>query len=189
MTVIWKKIYQNLASINAPIGQGAGFLGFVMSQVLYIQCFNKLFEPPKNLGEYHNDILVITSTGHWNELLMQHKTQKQTFDTYKVIIQCLHTQFQAAIHENYLAELNDPDVGLTNVLPSDIHNHMVDWYAKIDLKMAKNNKAKFHEPMNPTKLLVVYTKNKSNAKPLQQRPKAQLPWLTVGASIWALKVS
>ena len=84
------------------------------------------------------------------------------FDTYSTIIQCLHNQYQVTIHKDYHAKLDNPDIGLTNVLPRDIYNHIIDCYAKINLKMAENNKAKFQEPLDPTKLLVVYIKNKSD---------------------------
>ena len=62
------------------------------------------------------------------------------------------------IHKDFLAELDNPDVGLTNVLPSDIYDHIIDTYAKIDLKMVDTDKAKFQEPIDPTEPLAVYTK-------------------------------
>ena len=62
------------------------------------------------------------------------------------------------IHKDFLAELDNPDVGLTNVLPSDIYDHIIDRYAKIDLKMVDTDKAKFQEPIDPTEPLAVYTK-------------------------------
>ena len=66
------------------------------------------------------------------------------FDTYKAVLQCLCNQFQAAIHLDYLAELDDPGVGLTNLITSSTSQ-----------KMMENNKAKVLEPMDYTKLLVV----------------------------------
>ena len=57
MTVIWKEIYQNLASINSPFDQRqAGFLGIVMPQAPYIQRFDKTFYPPEDPGNYSSNV-------------------------------------------------------------------------------------------------------------------------------------
>ena len=80
------------------------------------------------------------------------------FDTYKVVIQCLQNQFQNAIHEDYLAKLDDADINLTNVHPSIIYQHIIDQYAKIDFKNAEENQKPFNAPMDLTKPLAVYTK-------------------------------
>ena len=47
MVVIHKEIYQNLATFLLPFGTGhAGFLGIMMLEVLYAQCFNNPFQQP-----------------------------------------------------------------------------------------------------------------------------------------------
>ena len=75
-----------------------------------------------------------------------------------MVIQCLHKQFQEAIHEDYFMELDDPNVGLTNELPSVIYQHIIDRYAKIDFKMADVNCTTFNEPMDLKTPIVVYNK-------------------------------
>ena len=49
MAVIQKEIYQNLAPISLPYGNGhGGFLGVMMPEVLYAQRFNDSFQLPHN---------------------------------------------------------------------------------------------------------------------------------------------
>ena len=80
------------------------------------------------------------------------------YDTFKAVIQCLQNLCQEAIHKDYLAKLDDLDVGLTNIHPSIIYQHIIDRYEKIDLKMVEENRKIFNAPMDPTKPLSVYTK-------------------------------
>ena len=95
---------------------------------------------------------------HRCKLLICHKAAKQLYDTFKLVVQCLHKQFQEAIHEDYFVELDDPDVSLTNTLPSMIDQQIINSYAKIDLKMVNENLMIFNEPMDVTKLSAVCTK-------------------------------
>ena len=83
---------------------------------------------------------------------------KLIYDTFKAVTQCLWNLFQEAIHEDYLAELDDPDVSLTDVQSSIIHQHIINLYAKIESRMANDNKKQFKAPMDPSKPLAVYTK-------------------------------
>ena len=116
-----------------------------------------LFNHPSTLVS--SDVIPANASAQWqSKLLILHKASKLIYDTFKVVTQCLQNQFQEAIHENYLAKLDDPDVGLTNVHPSVIYQHIVDRYAKIDLRMADNNQKQFNTPMDPSKPLAVYTK-------------------------------
>ena len=127
MVVIQEEIYQNLAVITLPYGNGqAAFFNIVMPEVLYVPHFNKSFRQPINPGEYPNRIPASASAQQFSEILICHKAAKQVYDTYKLVIQCLCNQFQEAIHGDYLAELNNPDVGLTNVHPSIIYQHIID---------------------------------------------------------------
>ena len=121
----------------------------MMPNALYIQHFNDPFQPPSNPGEYPDDIPANASAQRQKELIICHKAAKLIYDTYKVVTQCLRNPFQEAIHEDYLAELDDLDMGLTNVHPSIIYQHIVDRYAKIDLKMADDNRKQFNAPMDP----------------------------------------
>ena len=66
-----------------------------------------------------------------------------------MVTQCLQNQFQEVIGEDYLADFDDPDIGLTNVHPSIIYQHIVDRYAKIDLHMADDNWKQFNAPHGP----------------------------------------
>ena len=107
--------------------------------MLYVKHFNDPFQPPLNPGEYPNNIPTNMSAKQCSKLLICHKASKIVYHTFKVVTQYLGNQFQEAIHEDYLAELDDPDVGLTNVHPSVIYQHIIDGYAKIDLHMADDN--------------------------------------------------
>ena len=75
---------------------------------------------------------------------------KLIYDTYKAVTQCLQNQFQEGIHEDYLAELDDPDMVLTDEHPSIIYQHIVDRYVKIDLRMADDNRKQFNAPLDPS---------------------------------------
>ena len=90
----------------------------------------------------------------------------------------MRSQFQEATHEDYLAELDDPDDGLTNVHPSIIYQHIVDQYAKIDLLMANNNQKQFNTPMDPSKPLAVHTKSRNTVKHLLPMLAIQSAWQT-----------
>ena len=127
MAVIRKEIYQNLAAILSPFGTDhAGHLVIMMPEVLYIQHFNDLFQLPINPSKYPYDIPANTSAQQQSELLICHKALKLVYDTFKAVTQCLQNQFQEAIHEDYLAELDNPDISLTNVHPSVIYQHIID---------------------------------------------------------------
>ena len=140
MVVICKEIYQNLAAISSPYGTGhAKYLGIMMPEVLYVQHINDPFQPPINPGEYPDDIPANLSTQQRSKLLIHHKVLKLVYNTFKAATECLWNQFQEAIYKDYLAELGDSDVGLTNVHPSIIYQHIVDRFANIDLRMAEEN--------------------------------------------------
>ena len=64
-------------------------------------------------------------------------------------------------------------MGLTNVHPSIIYQHIIDRYAKIDLRMADDNRKQFNAPMDPSKPLAVFTKNRSTVKHVLQMPAIQ----------------
>ena len=52
IAVICKEIYQNLANISSPFGNGqARFLGIMMPEALYVQCFVNHLQPPLIGGE------------------------------------------------------------------------------------------------------------------------------------------
>ena len=145
MAIIRKEIYQNLAAISSPFGTGlARYLGIMISDVLYIQHFNDPFQPPGNPSEYPIDIPANVSAQRQSKLNIHHKAAKLVYDIYKVVTQCLQNLFQEVIHEDYLAELDDPDVSLINVHPSIIYQHIIDRYVKIDLRMANNNRKQFN---------------------------------------------
>ena len=166
MVVIHKEIYQNLATISLPFSNGhARFSGIMMPEALYVQCFSDPFQPPINPGKYPDNIPSNTSTQQWSKLLIHHKAAKQVYDTFKAVMQCLQNQVQEGIHKDYLAKLDYPDVGLTNV-------------HKIDLKMVEENRKNFNTPMDPSKPLVVYTKNRNTVKHLQQMLAIQSAWQT-----------
>ena len=165
MAVIQKEIYQNLAAILSPFGTGqAGYLEIMMPNMLYIQHFNDPSQSPGNPGEYPDDIPANMSAQRQSKLIICHKAVKLIYDTYKAVTQCLWNQFQEAIHEDYLAELDNPDVGLTNVHPSIIYQHIIDRYVKIDLCMANDDGKQFNAPMEPSKPLAVYTKKQEHCQ-------------------------
>ena len=165
MMVIQKEIYQNLATTILPYGNGqTGLWGIMMPNVLYVQCFNKLFGQSTDPGKHPDNIPTNASAQQWSEILIHHKAAKQVYDTYKTMIQCNHNQFQKAIDEDNLAELDNPDVGLTNIHPSIIYQHIMNWNAKIDLKMAEQNQKMFNEFMDPTKPLMVHTKKQERCQ-------------------------
>ena len=64
---------------------------------------------------------------------------------------------QADIHEEYLVEDKDPHVSHADIKPMNIYNHIINCYAKIDLKMAEDNRKLFDKLMDPTKQLAIYT--------------------------------
>ena len=68
------------------------------------------------------------------------------------------------MHEDYLAELDNPDMGLTNVHPSVIYQHIIDRCAKIDLRMADDNHKQFNTTMDSYKPLAVYTKKQEHCQ-------------------------
>ena len=74
---------------------------------------------------------------------------KLVYNTFKAVTQCLRNQFQEAIHEDHLAELDNPDVGLSNVHPSVIYQQIIDRYVKINLRMADDNHKQFNAPWTP----------------------------------------
>ena len=165
MVVIQKEIYRNPAPISLPFGTShTRFLGIMMPEVLYIQHFNVLFQPPCNLGKYPDNIPTNASNQQCSKLLICHKASKLVYNTFKVVLQCLWNQFQEAIHKDYVAELNYPDIGLNNVFPSIIYQHIVNRYAKIDLRMAEENQKKFNAPIDPSKPLAVYTKKQKHCQ-------------------------
>ena len=140
MAVIQKEIYQNRPTISLPFGNGhARFLGIMMLAALYVQCFDDPFQPTLNLAKYPDNIPANVSAQQWSELLIHHKAAYQVYNTFKAVTQCLWSQFQEAIHENYLAELDNSDIGLTNVQPSIIYQNVINWCEKIDLKMVEEN--------------------------------------------------
>ena len=120
-----------------------------MPKALYVQRFNDPFQLPINPSEYPDNISANASTQLWSEFLIRHKASKLVYYTFKTVTQCLQNQFQEAIHKDYLAELDNPNVGLTKVHPSIIYQHIVNWYAKIDLKKAEENRKHFNATMDP----------------------------------------
>ena len=79
--IIQKEIYQKFATISLSYGnRHAGFLGIMMPVALYAQCFNALFQPPHDLGKYHNDIPTNVSI-QWSKILICHKAVKQVYNT------------------------------------------------------------------------------------------------------------
>ena len=131
------------------------------------------FGPFINLGEYPSDISTTAPTQQYNKLLICCKASKQVCDTYKADLQCLHNQLQEAINEHYIAELDDPHVDLTNIHPHIMYQNVVHWYVTVNLKMVEENLKTLNKPMDPTTLLGVYTKNKSNIMHLQQMMATQ----------------
>ena len=110
-------------AIASPFGNSqAMFLSTMMSEILYFQCFNEWFAPPNNPGKYPDDIPATALAQFRSKLHIWHKSAKQLFGTYKAVVQCLHNLFQEAINEDYLSELDHPNIGLTTVLPSDIYH-------------------------------------------------------------------
>ena len=82
MAIIQQEIYQNLATIAAPLDNGqAMFLGVVMPEAFYIQQLNKRFELPNDLDEYPDDISENALAHCRSELLVCHEAAKQLYDT------------------------------------------------------------------------------------------------------------
>ena len=105
-----------------------------MPEMLYVQHFHEPFQQPIDLGGYPNNIPANASAQQRSELLIYHKVAKQVYDAYKVVLQCLCNQFHEAIHEYYLAKLDNPNISLTNIHPSIIYQYIADRYANINLK-------------------------------------------------------
>ena len=151
---MYKETDQNFATIMSPYGVGlAGFLSVLMPTALYFQWFNKHFQAPHNTEDYLDVILANTTAMSCSIFLAQHKAEKHLFEMYKAAVQCVWSQLQAAINEDYLAKLVNLHVCLADILPLDIYNHIVDCYAKFDLKMAEDNRLMFNESMDPTRLM------------------------------------
>ena len=133
MVIICKEIYQNLSAFSSPFGTGlALFLSIVMSKALYLQHFNNPFQQLFNQGKYPDDIPANASAQQCSELFIYHKVAKQVYNTFKAVTQCLQNQFHKAIHEDCLAELDDPNIRLTNVHPSVIYQHTYKWWRRIE---------------------------------------------------------
>ena len=64
-------------------------------------------QQPRKISD---NILADASAQCRRELLICNKAAKQLYDIYKWIIQSLHSQFQEIINEDYLAELDDPNI-------------------------------------------------------------------------------
>ena len=104
---------KNVTTILSPFGTGhTRFLGIMMLEMLYVQCFNDWFQMPLNLGEYPDDIPINASAQQCSKLIICHKASNLVHDTFKAVTKCLQNQCQEAIHEDYLTELNDPDIDM-----------------------------------------------------------------------------
>ena len=75
-------------------------------------------QQPRKISD---NILADASAQCRRELLICNKAAKQLYDIYKWVIQSLHSQFQEVINEDYLAELDDPNISLIKVHPSINH--------------------------------------------------------------------
>ena len=137
MEVFSKEIYQNFATISWPFGTGhAKFLGIMMLKVLFGQ----------------STLVSLLKTFVWTYLPTD-KVNSLSTNTFKAVTQCLQNQFQKVIHKDYLAKLDNPDVGLTKVNPIVIYQHTIDWYAKIDLQMVEENRKKPYCACGPLKTI------------------------------------
>ena len=131
------------------------FLDIIMPDALYLQQTLCSANWSGKIPLWHSSQYIHPTMKQTTHLLQRTQTGLwclQSSDKY------LYNQFQETIHENYLMELRYLDIGLTNIHPGFIYQHIVDWYAKINLKMVEKDQKTFSEPMDPTKVLLVYTK-------------------------------
>ena len=134
----------------------AGMQDILVSN-FYATDYGSAFVPPVVPRDYPHLPAAATS---WQkcEASEWHKQDLLEYWEYGAAMVCCHNQLQKAIHEDYLAELEDACLGLAKIMPKEIFDHIISCYTKITIPMWNKNWREFKQPMDPNKPFVVYTK-------------------------------
>ena len=135
MTVIHCKMFQNLKAITSSHnGRQAEYLWILMDPTIYATDYGGMFVPPVDPGDYPR--LPAAATSHQKDkALACHKQELLEYHEYGAIMVFCCNQLQKAIHEDYLAKLEDACLGLGKKMPKEILDHVIAHYAKITIPM------------------------------------------------------
>ena len=84
--------------------------------------------------------LPTAATAHQKEEAFAcYKCELLKYREFGAIVVCCHNQPQKSIHEDYLAKLEDPQLGLAKKFPKDIFDHGIARYAQNTIPMQNDN--------------------------------------------------
>ena len=108
---------QNLKAISSSNNGGdAGYPSIFMDKTIYAIVYDEVFVPPVDPRDYPY-LPTITTVHQKEEAFVHNKHELLEYREYGVIVVCCHNQFQKAIHEDYLAKLENTRLGLAKIIP------------------------------------------------------------------------
>jgi hypothetical protein len=141
-------LYANALAIHSTRGGGAnGHLALLMPPATYLLRSGIPFVPPIHPG--NAPIHVPNATGNQiTEGNRQYKQDLYDFQTYSNLKTTLKQQLIAAVNEDFLRILEDPDFGFTDVLPLTMLEHLKTTYGTISRDDIEANRNKLSMDIN-----------------------------------------
>ena len=108
-------MFQNSkAIVSSHNGGHARYLGILMDPTFYTTDSGGI--APMDPGDYPC-LAAMATACQKEEALVHHKCKLQDYHKYVAIVVCCHNQLQKAIHEGYLAEVEDAYLNLAQKSP------------------------------------------------------------------------
>jgi hypothetical protein len=104
------------------------------------------------------------TTAKCKELHAINATVCMAWNTYKVVLNIMCSQFVAAIHDIYYAVLNDPTEGLNAIDLCSLIMHILTTYAKISQPDLDDNMTEFQSGIELGLLLAVYMRKQEKCQ-------------------------
>ena len=148
-----KQLYANAISVHSTRGGGDnGHLAILMSPATYLARTAVAFIAPIHPGHapVHDDdatgFQITEINRRWKQTLIE-------FERYKATKTSLTQQLLAAVENDFLAILENPDFGYTDISPGVMLSHLKEHYGTISSDDIETNRNKLFTPINVDKPL------------------------------------
>ena len=120
-----QELYANAQSIESELGGGEhGHLGMLMPEDEYI--LRSVDAEPYEAPTKPTVPIYVGNATNRAQQKDDYKDEVEKYQEYRQLVSKLRQQIIQAVPKIYLAALEDPDTGLSNVTPKEMIDHLVD---------------------------------------------------------------
>lgn len=159
-----KELGANLIVVDSPWGHNKGHLSKLQDAATFLARNSAAYTPPDHVPPYYLNIPLGTITAKCKHLKAKNETALGHWQKLQHVRHITINQIAEAIEPVNIAQLDDPDKGLNDVLVRDLLDHIRDRYCHIGQDEIDRNMEAFLKGIDPSLSLSIYMRKQENCQ-------------------------